>query len=386
MPMQFRESPVLSSSGILEGDLQYGRAGVSLPPKKEAPRHESTISPTEVHPMKFLVLLFALLPTSLFAADSLDIYWIDVEGGAATLIVTPGGDTVLVDAGWPGFEGRDMKRIKSVLGEQAKASKIDYFITSHFHRDHVGGLPQLAAEVPIGKFVDHGDSVEQERPNGMKLWQSYLSVAKGKRMTAKPGDELPLSGAGLTFVTARSRVLDKPLKPSGPNPLCNGAKLMDEDTGENGKSVGFILSRGGFEFLDIGDLTWNVEHTLGCPENLLGEIDLYQVTHHGLANSGAPQHLWATKPRVAVMNNGPRKGGAPEAFETISKSPGLEDIWQVHRSLETDDAHNTNKKMIANFEETDDCKGHWIKASVAEDGSYTITNGRNNFSKTYKAR
>ena len=336
--------------------------------------------------MRFLVFLLALLPASVLAADTLEIYWIDVEGGAATLIVTPGGDTVLMDAGWPGFEGRDMKRIKSVLNGQAKASKIDYFITSHFHRDHAGGLPQLAAELPIGKFVDHGDSVEQDRPNGKELWQSYLSVAEGKRMQAKPGDKLPLSGASLMFVTAHSRVLDKPLKPSGPNPHCDGAKLMDEDKGENAKSVGFIVSRGGFEFLDIGDLTWNVEHTLGCPENLLGEIDLYQVTHHGLANSGAPQHLWATKPRVAVMNNGPRKGGAPKAFETISKSPGLEDIWQLHRALQADDAHNTDEKMIANFEETEDCKGHWIKASVEEDGAYTITNSRNNFSKTYEAR
>lgn len=337
--------------------------------------------------MKTLTFLLFLLPASLFGAGSLDIYWIDVEGGAATLIKTPGGEIVLMDAGWPGFDGRDPRRIKQVLSKEAKAEKIDYFITSHFHRDHVGGLPELAEIVPIEKFVDHGDSVEQGIERGKKLWDEYLAVAEGKRMIVKPGDELPLTGTELTFVAAHSRFIDKPLPGGGGrNPHCEDAELKEEDKGENGKSTGFVVRLGEFEFLDLGDLTWNYEHELVCPVNPLGEVDLYQVTHHGLHMSGPPQLVWAVKPAVAVMNNGPRKGGRPEAYEVLAKSPEIQDIWQVHRSLQADDAHNTEDKMIANFEETEDCSGHWIKASVQSDGTYTVTNSRNGFSKTYKAR
>ena len=333
-----------------------------------------------------LIIFLLLLPLTLFAADTLDIYWIDVEGGAATLIVTPEGETVLMDAGWPGFDSRDAKRIEHVLSKEAGATKIDFFITSHFHRDHVGGLPQLAERVSIGKFVDHGDSVEQNRKGGPELWESYLSVVRGKRLEAIPGEKLPLGGAELIFVASHSRFPDEPLPGGKENPHCGDAHLVDPDTGENGKSVGFVVRFGKFEFLDLGDLTWNYEHELACPVNRVGEVDLYQVTHHGLPTSAAPQQVWAARPAVAVMNNGPRKGGRPEAYEVLEKSPDIEDIWQVHLSLETDEAHNTDKKMIANFEETDDCKGHWIKASVKADGSYTVSNSRNGFSKTYKAR
>ena len=185
--------------------------------------------------MRLLAFLLVFSLPALFAADTLDIYWIDVEGGAATLIVTPGGETVLMDAGHPGFDGRDAERIKSVLANEAKAEKIDYSITSHFHGDHAGGLPGLAAIVPIGKFIDHGDSVERSRRGGEKLWRNYLSVAAGKRMSVKPGDTLPLSGVELTFVTAHGRTLGKPLRPAGANPHCEGAKLKDEDRG--GKTV-----------------------------------------------------------------------------------------------------------------------------------------------------
>ena len=336
--------------------------------------------------MRLAVLLMFLSLTLSAAVRTLDIYWIDVEGGAATLIVTPAGETVLMDAGWPGFDGRDARRIERVLSGEADAEKIDYFITSHFHSDHVGGLPQLAERVPIGQFVDHGESVDLNRQGGQALWESYLSVARGKRLEALPGAKLPLSGADLIFVASHSRFLTEPLPGGRENPYCGGARLLGPDTGENGKSVGFVLRFGDFEFLNLGDLTWNYEHELACPVNRVGEVDLYQVTHHGLHTSAPPQQVWAARPAVAVMNNGPRKGGRPEVYEVLEKSPGLEDIWQVHLSLETDEAHNTDKKMIANLEETASCKGHWIKASVQENGSYTVTNSRNGFSKTYSSR
>jgi L-ascorbate metabolism protein UlaG (beta-lactamase superfamily) len=209
--------------------------------------------------MRRILALIFVLPLLAAAADTLDIYWIDVEGGAATLIVTPGGDTILMDAGWPGFESRDAKRIERVLTQEAGAKQIDYFITSHFHRDHVGGLDQLIERVPVKKFVDHGDSVEQDSERGRKLWASYLKLADGKRQVIKPGDTLPLTGAELIFVAAHSKALSKPLEGGGPNPHCQGAQNKEPDKGENGKSTGFVVRMGRFDFLDLGDLTWSFE-------------------------------------------------------------------------------------------------------------------------------
>lgn len=336
--------------------------------------------------MQRFLALFLLLLLPAFAADTLKIYWIDVEGGAATLIVTPGGDTVLMDAGWPGFDNRDAKRIQHVLKDEAEREKIDYYITSHFHRDHVGGLEQLADIVEIDKFVDHGDSVEKDRPRGKLLWDSYLKVAEGKRLTIEPGDTLPLTGAELTFVAARSKAIAKPLGSGAPNPHCSGAQLKEEDTTENGKSVGFVVKMGDFEFLDLGDLTWNFEHELVCPVNRIGEVDVYQTTHHGLMSSGAAQLVKAVRPMVAIMNNGPRKGGSPDVWKSLKDVDGFVDLWQGHRNVQASDEETVDRKRVANFGETDDCQGHWIGATVRKDGNYTIVNSRNAYTRTYKAR
>jgi beta-lactamase superfamily II metal-dependent hydrolase len=338
--------------------------------------------------MKRLLIALMLLAAPAWAADgTLDIYWIDVEGGAATLIVTPQGETALMDAGWPGFDDRDPKRIVNVLKYVAGKERLNYFITSHFHTDHVGGLPSLAKMITIEKFVDHGDSVEQDREGGKKLWDAYAAAADGRRMQVKPGDKLPLKGVNFQFVAARSKFLSKPLPGGKKNPLCAGATKKEPDPDENGKSVGFLIRVGKFEFLDLGDLSWNYELELACPQNLLGEIDLYQVTHHGMDMSGAPAHIHAIKPMVAVMNNGHRKGGRPETYKTLTSSPGFVDLWQVHKALVPEGAPNTDERMIANLEATDEGdKGHWIRASVQPNGELTITNSRNSFSKTYKPR
>ena len=330
-----------------------------------------------------LLILFAL---PVFAKDTLDIYWIDVEGGAATLIVTPDSETILMDAGWTGFEKRDPKRIVHVLEEEVGVTGLDYFITSHFHRDHVGGLAALASLVPIGKFVDHGDSVEigwNDRADD--LWKSYVEATGGKRIQIKPGDTLPLANMEFLFVAARGNFID-PLQPDvAHNPHCRDSVQKQVDRGENGKSVGFLVRFGKFDFLDLGDLSWNYEIETACPVNLFGEIDLYQVTHHGMHMSGAPAHLNAIRPKVAVMNNGPRKGGRPETFEVLSSLSSLETLWQVHRSLATDAAHNPPEDFIANLGETEECDGNWIKATVWPDGRFTIFNSRNEHSMEYKA-
>jgi L-ascorbate metabolism protein UlaG (beta-lactamase superfamily) len=291
-----------------------------------------------------------------------------------------------MDAGWAGFDDRDANRIERVVRDQAGLQRLDYLLTSHFHGDHVGGLATLAGRLEIGSFVDHGDSVEKDSPRGGKLWESYLNVAKGKRLTIEPGDTLPLTGAELTFVMARGKPIAKPLGSGAPNPYCEGAQLKEDDTTENGKSVGFVVKMGDFEFLDLGDLTWTFEHELVCPVNRIGEVDVYQTTHHGLMASGATQLVKAVRPMVAIMNNGPRKGGSPDVWKSLKEVDGFVDLWQGHHNVEASDAETVDRKMVANFGETAECQGHWIGATVREDGGFTIVNSRNGFAKTYKAR
>ena len=319
------------------------------------------------------------------ASPNLDIYWIDSEGGAATLIVAPSGQSLLIDTANRAQDDRDAKRIFAVA-QQAGLKKIDMLITTHYHGDHLGALEALAKMIPIEQLIDHGQSVEYERPVAAKVYDAYVAQTTGKRRIVKAGDKIPLKGANILVVMAGGKPIDKPLKGGGPNPLCQDwqDKAPDVDP-ENNQSVGILLTFGKFKFLDLGDLPWNYEKQLACPTHLIGPVDLYQTTHHGLDRSNSPQIVVPLKPRVAVMNNGPRKGGAPAVFEVLRKN-GVEDIWQGHMALTQPKELNTDEKMIANFEPTAECKGNWIKASVAPDGKYTLTNGRNGFSKTYASR
>jgi competence protein ComEC len=306
-----------------------------------------------------------------------------VEGGAATLIVTPSGQSVLMDAGWDAEAERDAKRIVAAMDDAGIAS-LDYFIASHFHGDHTSGLPALARRVPIGQFIDHGDSVEQDSPRSVPPWEAYRTTALNKRRTVVPGDELPLTGVDFRFVTSNRVVLEHALVDSGVNAYCARASAGERMSGENASSVGYLLGLGYFQFLNVGDLTVNYQHALACPRNLIGVIDLLQVPHHG--NGIAPQLTWALAPTAAVLNNGPHKGGSPEGFEAISTIPGIQAVWQIHRALDTDDDHNASARMTANLTEEGDA-GHWIKATVRADGSsYTIVNGRNAYSETYATK
>ena len=313
--------------------------------------------------------------------DTLDIYWIDVEGGASTLVVTPARESILMDAGWPRKDDRDAKRIQAAMID-AEIDHIDYFITSHFHRDHVGGLPALAELIQIDQFIDHGDSVEQDRENGRKLWESYVAVAGVNRRSVKPGDKLPIRRMEFMLVAAHGKTLPQPLSPIAPNVFCDGASPGETDIGENGRSIGYLVSLGAFQFLNLGDLTIDRQHTLACPGNKLGTVDLLQIPHHG--NDLAPELLWALGPQVAVSSQGSHKGGSSKGFEVVSQIPRIEDIWQVHRALDTDDAHNTEEGLIANHTDEEECVGHWLKAIVQPDGrSYSVLNGRNDWSRSY---
>jgi beta-lactamase superfamily II metal-dependent hydrolase len=327
---------------------------------------------------------FAAAALASAQSRNLDIYWIDVEGGAATLIVTPGGQSLLVDTGNPVADDRDAKRILEAA-KMAGLMKIDYLLTTHFHGDHVGGVAALAKMISIGAFLDHGDTIETQNP---QLFEAYKAASAGKRMTMKPGDRLPLKGLEAVVVASNGATIAKPINGGGANPFCQGAEQKPADTTENQRSLGFLLTYGKFKFLDVGDLTWDKEMELACPANKLGAVTLMQATHHGFVRdfSGAPAHVLALKPQVVVVNNGPRKGLHPAAWDTIAKIQGLEGVWQGHLSVASDAAHNTNPDMIANMEETAACTGHWLKASIARDGKFTLTNGRNGFSKTYTAR
>jgi competence protein ComEC len=336
--------------------------------------------------MKRIALLCVAFAGLLGAqSGNLTMYWIDTEGGAATLIVGPSGQSLLVDTGNPGPDDRDAKRIFDVA-KLAGLSRIDMLVTTHFHSDHVGGAPALAKMIPIGRFYDHGDSVEMSDPRAAKLYEDYKTAADGKRTIVKPGDKIPLPGTDVTVVVANGQTIAKPINGGGPNPLCKDAVQKDPDKTENQRSTGFLLTFGSFKFLNMGDLTWDKEMELACPVNKVGTVTLFQATHHGFYGdySGAPALVWAIKPEVVVVNNGARKGLAANAWETLAKIPGVEGIWQSHKSAANDAAHNTSEQMIANVDPASD--GHWLKLVVDREGKFTVTNGRNNFSKSYAAR
>ena len=321
------------------------------------------------------------------AQPNLDIYWIDAEGGAATLIVSPSGESLLVDSANHTPDDRDAKRILAAA-QKAGLTKIDILLTTHFHSDHIGAMPALAKLIPIRMFMDHGDSVELNRPQVAAAYKAYQELSAGKRTILKPGDRIPLKGTDTQVIMSAGQAIQKPLKGAGSkNEACAAFKEHPaEQDPDNDQSVGFVLKFGKFKFIDMGDLTWNYEQKLVCPRNLIGQVDLYQTTHHGLDRSNSPQFVWAIQPKVVVMNNGPRKGGQASVFEVLKKSPGIEDIWQGHLALGTPKETNTDEKMIANLEPTAECKGNLLKVSVAANGSYTMTNLRNGFSKTYQAK
>jgi competence protein ComEC len=319
------------------------------------------------------------------AERTLDIYWIDVEGGAATLIVSPTGESLLVDTGFPGQGDRDAQRIAQAA-VTAGLSRIDHLLITHYHADHVGGVPGLAKLIPVRNFYDHGDNIEAN-PNGVAQFNAYLALAGTRRTILKPADKIALGNIELTVVSAAGKVIGNRLERGFFTTRCDGVAAKPADTTENGQSVGVLLSYGRFSFLDLGDLTWDREMELACPVNKIGEVSLLQATHHGFSNgqSGNPALVWSLRPQVVVVNNGARKGFSNDGYDVIGKIPALEDVWQGHRGEGNDDAHNTAEERIANPSATDD-KGYWIKASISADGTFRLTNARNNFSKSYTAR
>jgi len=328
-----------------------------------------------------LALALAALPSP---AKDLQIYFIDVEGGQATLIVSPSGQSMLVDAGWPGFVDRDVDRIVAAL-KVAGVKQIDYMLTTHYHLDHVGGVPPLAQKFPIVTYIDHGPNNETDG-QAKKLSAAYDALLqKGKHLVVKPGDRIPLKGVEIDVVAADGAVITKPQAGAGAaNAACTTVERKQDDPSENARSVAFVLRYGKFSLADFADITWNIELSLACPDSKLSAADVYLVTHHGMDISNSPAILQALHPRVAISNNGVRKGGTPAAFKVIRNSPGLEDLWQLHYSTAAGAEGNSAEALIANPDAN--CQGRWIKLTARSSGEFTVLNGRNGFTKTYKPR
>ncbi len=318
----------------------------------------------------------------------LDVYWIDVEGGAATLIVTPSGESVLVDTGYP--DERGAPRIHKVATEVAGLKRIDHLIVTHFHIDHFGGAIELSKLMPIGRVYDNGAPSPPPSDKDAPLLAAYAAALDGRRTTVQPGDAIPLAqakgAARLTLRLLGARELFVPPATSArANAECAAATDQPADTSDNRNSTVLLVELGPFRFFDGGDLTWNTEKRLACPINLAGTVDIYQVNHHGLDQSNNPVLIRSLAPTVAVMNNGARKGTQPQAVATLKSAPSILARYQLHKNVRDDGANSTTDEHIANLPEQ--CAAHYIKMRVEPSGrQYTISIPANGHSRTFTTR
>ena len=362
--------------------------------------------------------LLALLALSLVASgpslqsqtsDALNIYVVDVEGGNATLFVTPSGESMLIDTGNGGANAdRDVSRIMEAV-EDAGLRQIDHLITTHWHGDHYGGMSELATRIPINHYIDHGPTVEDNEAVQAFIAGEYRDLyGAARRTVVEPGDEVPLNDIEVKVMASAGEVTRQALPGAGaPNPYCSAFEPQAEDLGDNAQSVGVHLTFGEFRALQLGDLTVNKEFELMCPANPIGSVDLYIVSHHGLNTSNSQVLVHGVEPRVAIMNNGTRKGGTPDAMTTLHTAPRLQDLWQLHFSVLSGQDYTVPGVFIANVvDDQPDAMplapmppprrgsnagpppvhsgpANWIKVEARRDGTFTVTNSRNGFTKSY---
>lgn len=337
--------------------------------------------------MTRILTIFASLVAFSFVALSapkpLEVFFIDVEGGQATLFVTPAKQSLLIDTGWGYNAYRDANRIVAAA-KLAKIKKIDYVLITHYHSDHVGGVPQLMAKLPVGTLIDHGPNREDTNAVNHLVSEYDTARASAQHLVPAPGDHLPIKGIDAIVVSGDGKLLAQALPNAGePNKACGSVERKADDPTENARSLGVVLTFGQFKLVDLGDLTWNKELELMCPTNKLGHPDVLVVSHHGLDQSNSPALVHGLQPRIAVMNNASKKGGSPSAWDIVKSSPGLQDLWQLHFADAGGQEHNTTDPFIANVDEAD--TGFYLKLTANEDGSFEIYNPRNKFSRSYPA-
>jgi competence protein ComEC len=331
-----------------------------------------------------------VLAPAICSAQALRLYFVDVEGGQATLIVTPSGQSILIDTGWPTDSLRDAERI-AAAAKKAGVGTIDYLVITHYHDDHVGGMEQLASRVKFRNVITHGPTTEagENAERMMATFRAALAASGAKETIVKPGDSIPLKGLDVKVLASNRALIDAPAK-SASNPLCEGVVPRPPDRSDNSASVGMLFTFGAFRFLDLGDLTQDLEYQMACPSNRIGDVDLMLTTHHGAASSSAPVLVHALKSRVAVMNNGARKGGDLPVLQTYRSAPGLADLWMLHYAVVAGSEGNVAEPMIANLGDVSDPNvkdtGFGINVTVQPDGSFTVVNERNNLTKPYPAR
>jgi beta-lactamase superfamily II metal-dependent hydrolase len=321
------------------------------------------------------------------AASTLDIYFIDVEGGQSTLVVTPSGGSLLIDTGYAGFDNRDPNRILKAARE-AGVSRLDYLLITHFHADHAGGAVEVAKRLPITTFVDYGEPIEKGAFSQAPFAAYATLRARGAARHPRPGEKLALGGKDdidIQVLSAGGALLPQPTQRTAGvrNSACAALEKPPDIDGENPRSIGIRVRFGAFTFLDLGDLPGANLAALACPNNLLGHADLYLVPHHGNTDSAIPAVIAAVSPRVAILNNGATKGGDPAAFRTMRAAAGIEAVWQLHRSRKQGSA-NFPDPFIANLQEGDKDGGAWLKVSAESTGAFSVTNGRTGQTVVYK--
>ena len=329
----------------------------------------------------FSAICFAMAANG--AGKPLEIFFIDVEGGQATLFVTPAGQSLLIDTGWGYNAYRDANRIAAVA-KQAHVKKIDCVLITHYHADHVGGVAQLVKKIPVVTFADHGPNREDTNSVNHLYSEYQAAIAGVNHIVVKPGDQLPVKGIETVVVTADGNEIAQPLAGAGEaNPFCSGVEQKATDPSENARSVGTVITFGRMRIVDLGDLTWQKELELMCPQNKIGRAGLLVVSHHGLDQSNSPALVHALQPHVAIFDNSSTKGASPAAWDIVRSSPGLQDMWQLHFADAGGKEHNAADPFIANIEEAD--TGYYLKVTAEEDGSFVVYNARNKLAKQYAA-